>query len=64
MKNVYTAVYKCKRVEPVGLHGYHNVVLGLGGVEYGNYVSTDIVVKGTCAQFEVGKEYIINISTD
>ncbi len=59
MKSVYTGIYKCKRLESVGMHGYHNVVLGLDS----HSTATDIVVKGTCAQFEVGKEYIINIST-
>ena len=61
MYNIYTAMYVCKSIEPVGvvamLPGGWDVVLGLSD---GNGFS-DIIVKGTCSRFVVGKEYLINI---
>ena len=57
MRNVYTAVYKCKRIDPIGVPPYFDVILG---VPMGNGIS-DITIAGTCARIEVGKEYVITV---
>lgn len=58
MDNIYTASYRCKSKESVGMPGYYNVVLGLP-MSNG---AGDIKIGATCARFEVGKEYIICVS--
>lgn len=60
MTNIYTAVYRCKMKESVGIPEYYDVLLGLGLP--GDSRSTDIVIRGTCSSFVVGKEYVITIS--
>jgi hypothetical protein len=58
MNNIYTAVYECKALKPMGMPGYHDVVLCIpGGSE-----TTGVVVYSTLSRFVVGKEYLINIS--
>jgi hypothetical protein len=57
MTSIYQAMYKCISVEPIGLPGYNDVVLGLS---MGNRTS-DIVIKGTCSRFMLGREYLISI---
>jgi len=57
MGNIYTAMYICKSIHPIGLPSYADVVLGLH-VGNGN---SDILIKGTCSKFVVGNEYLINI---
>jgi hypothetical protein len=60
MANIYMAHYVCKRVIPIGLPGYNNVVLGLP-VGNGN---SDILIKATVARFVVDKGYFIKISEE
>lgn len=57
MNSIYTALYVCKSMKSVGIPGYHEVFLGLPGDR-----NSDIVVKGTCSSFEIGKEYFITIT--
>jgi len=57
MSNIYTSLCVCKSLEPIGMLGYNNVVLGLS---MGSWYS-DIFINGTCSRFEVGKEYIVTI---
>jgi len=57
MSNIYTAVYKCRGIQPIGLPGYNDVLLRLEG---GNG-NSDILIKGTLSRFVVGKEYLINV---
>lgn len=59
MKTVYTAVYRCKSKTSIGMPGYYNIVLGLAGANG----SSDIIIKGTCSDFEVGVEYLVGIAT-
>ena len=57
MTTIYTGVYKCLRTDPAGMVGYNDIVLGLEG---SNRLS--VMVRGTCARFEVGKEYLISVA--
>jgi len=57
MHNIYMAVYKCKSLTNIGMPGYNDVMLGLS---MGSGASI-IMIKGTVARFQVGKEYIISI---
>jgi len=57
MGNIYIASYVCKSMTKIGMPGYGDVSLGLS---MGNGHS-GVIIKGTCARFEVGKEYIVNI---
>jgi hypothetical protein len=53
-------IYTCLRVEDsvnLKVSGYKDVTLGLLG---GNG-STNIIVKGTCADFQLAKDYVISI---
>lgn len=58
MRTIYQAVYRCKAKEEVGVPGYYDVRLGLVGVNG----TSDVIVNGTCADFEVGVEYLIGIA--
>lgn len=58
MINIYTANFICMFVEPMGVPGYNDITLGL---VYGNG-NSNVVIKGTCARFVQGKEYLITVS--
>lgn len=58
MRTIYQAVYRCKALTAIGMPGYFDVRLGLAGANG----SSDIIVKGTCSDFEVGVEYLIGIA--
>lgn len=59
MLNIYTAVYVCTKKGEIGLPGYSDVMLEIGTEGSG---TTAIVIRGTCADFKVGKEYLISIA--
>ena len=57
MASIYQAMYVCKSIEPAGLPGYNDVVLGIDH----SIRNTDIVIRGTCSCFVVGKNYLVNV---
>jgi hypothetical protein len=57
LNSIYRARYVCRAVQPIGLPGYNDVVLGLNS---GNG-SSDITIKGTLSRFVVGREYLIDV---
>ncbi len=60
MSNIYTAIYECKAKDAIGFPEYYDVRLGLPGSLL--FSNSDIVIKGTCSRFVVGKNYLITVS--
>lgn len=56
MKNLYVAWYMCKRIHGLGVPLCNDITLGLY-----NDNEKDIIIKGTCSEFVVGKEYLITV---